>query len=241
MPDFRENLYRKYVTKSRTCQPNLSRDLVKVTWEWYEFKYLPLLKGLDCDAPILEIGCGPGYLIEFFKGRGFSNVSGIDISQEEVDSAVKRGLDVKHADAFQFFDSSRDSFSAIIAVDFFEHFNKEEIMELLDKIKNALKTNGRLIITMPNGQGLFSNQIVYGDFTHLSILTPESLKQVLTFLGFDGIRFYETGPAAKNITGIVRLAFWKFIKATANMIRIIETGKTQQIWTENFICFCRKP
>ncbi|MFB0508915.1 MAG: hypothetical protein ACETVX_00300, partial [bacterium] len=59
--------------------------------------------------------------------------------------------------------------------------------------------------------------------------------------GFEEIKFYETGPVPKNIKGKIRVILWSMIKGLANAIRIIETSKTQEVWTENLICCCRKP
>ena len=47
-------------------------------------------------------------------------------------------------------------------------------------------------------------------------------------------------PCRKSLIGLVRLVAWKTIKRAANLIRLIEAGKRQKVWTENLICCCRK-
>ena len=113
-------------------------------------------------------------------------------------------------------------------------------MELLPLLYNTLKEKGKLITETPNAQGIFPNQVIYGDMTHITIFNPESLRQILNLHGFENIQIYETGPVAKNISGCIRFFLWKFIRQIAIMIRRIETGKKQTIWTENMICCCQK-
>jgi hypothetical protein len=126
-------------------------------------------------------------------------------------------------------------------VDFLEHFTKDEVIELLQLVYESLRPGGYLLAQSPNGQGLFAGQVVYGDFGHLTVFTPDSLAQVLRLSGFANIELSETGPIAIGWKDSVRVALWKGIKALANLIRQIEAGKAQEIWTENMICICQKP
>ncbi len=241
MSDFRKELYRRYITTFKTVQPQIDDSALQSYWAWCEHKYLPLLDGLDRNDSILELGCGPGYMMQFLKRHGFSKVEGIDISEEQIRIATSRGLNAKVADAFEYLQSSERTFNAIIAIDFVEHFTKEELIRLFPSIHRALKEGGMLIIQTVNGQGIFPHQVIYGDLTHLTIFTPASLGQILRFAGFDEIKFQETGPVPENIKDKIRVILWKLIKLVANTVRRIEAGKTQEVWTENIICCCRKP
>ena len=64
----------------------------------------------------------------------------------------------------------------------------------------------------------------------------ESLAQLLRPVGFAKFDFYETGPTPIRLRGKIDVALWAGLKAVANAVRSIETGKRQSIWTENFIC-----
>src|SRR5262249_47783966 len=149
--------------------------------------------------------CGPGVILEFLKNKGFSNVQGIDVSQEQVAVSVKRGLNANVADVFEFLESKEQAYNAILALDFIEHFTRDEILSLIKEISKALKLGGMLLLQTPNGQGLFAGQVVYGDLTHFTIFTPESMSQVLRFAGFDLIEFHETGPVPKNFPNKLRI------------------------------------
>lgn len=238
--DFRKELYNRYVStfKGESFEENM--DALRSHWAWCEHKYLPILNQLRRDDSILELGCGAGYMMEFLRKRGFSKVQGIDISEEQVSLARKRGLDANVEDALLFLESKSESYDAIIALDFIEHFSRDELMRLLPLISRALKTNGMLILQTPNGQGLFPRQVIFGDLTHLTVFTPESLGHLLKLFNFDCVEFSETGPTPGKLTGKIRAGLWGLLKLMANIVRRIETGKSQQIWTENMICCCRK-
>jgi 2-polyprenyl-3-methyl-5-hydroxy-6-metoxy-1,4-benzoquinol methylase len=240
MSDFRSDLYNQYVSKFKMGGAQLQGRSLQAYWDWCKYKYLPLMRELKNTDQILELGCGPGYFLEFLKTAGFVKVQGIDISEEQVEIAKNRGLNAQNIDVIKYLQQNNGLFKAIIAIDFIEHFTKEEAMLLAKLLYNALEDRGILIIQTPNGQGLFPNQVIYGDLTHLTVFTPESLRQLFSLAGFTDFKFQETGPVGKNLYGKVRLMLWKVIKKLASGIRKIETGKSQDIWTENMICYCKK-
>ena len=207
---------------------------------WWDHKYLPLLDDLDRAAPILEIGCGDGGLLAYLERRGFSHAAGIDISAEQVELARRRGVRAERGDVFERLAGQHEPVAAIIAVDVFEHFSRDELVRLAPLLHAALRPGGRLLVQTANGAGLFPAQVIYGDLTHLTIFTPQSLEQLLRASGFVDLAFHETGPIPIRLRGKLDVALWRAIKALANTVRHIETGKRQSIWTENFICVARK-
>jgi SAM-dependent methyltransferase len=231
--DFRTAFYERYVSTFKgeaglTDEPSFA---------WWDHKYLPLLKDLDRAAPILEIGCGAGGLLAYLERRGFSHAAGVDISREQVEQARRRGVRAEVGDVF---DGLPTSIAVILAVDVFEHFSRQELARLTPLLHAALRPGGRLLVQTANGAGLFPAQVIYGDLTHMTIFTPQSLDQLLRASGFVDLAFYETGPIPIRLRGKVDVALWGAIKGVANAIRRIETGKRQRIWTENFICVARK-
>jgi SAM-dependent methyltransferase len=235
--DFRHVLYRRYVStftaeEKRGGQPSIA---------WWDHKYLPLLYGLERDAAILEIGCGGGELLAYLGRRGFSHATGIDISAEQVALARGRGVRAEVADAFGFLGGRAGAFEAILAVDVLEHLTRDELVQLAPLLLTALQPGGRLLVQTANGAGLFPRQVIYGDLTHVTIFTPQSLAQLLRPAGFVELTFYEAGPVPIRVRGKLDMALWSGIKALANLVRHIETGKRQSIWTETFICRAFKP
>jgi len=241
MSDFRTDLYHRYVSTFKTDeQREVDYRALHAYWDYCQRKYLPLLQAVPRDGAVLDLGCGAGYLLRFLMMQGFSQVEGVDVSAEQVQLATKRGCRAGVVDAFRFLESRRQTFDAIIALDFVEHFTKEEVVRMLTSICDALKEGGVLLLQTPNGQGLFATEVIYGDFTHMTIFNPGSLAQLLRAAGFAEIRFTETGPVASNWMGLSRLMGWRLIRGAANFVRAVETGKRQEVWTENLICHCQK-
>jgi 2-polyprenyl-3-methyl-5-hydroxy-6-metoxy-1,4-benzoquinol methylase len=235
--DFRQALYRRYVS---TFKADLKLGAEPST-AWWDHKYLPLLHGLDASAAIVEIGCGGGELLAYLGRRGFSHAVGIDISAEQVTLARARGVQAELADAFEYLAQRAEAFDAVVAIDVLEHLTRDELLRLAPVVLSALRPGGRLLVQTANGAGLLSRQVIYGDLTHVTVFTPQSLAQLLRPTGFGELAFYETGPVPIRLRGRLDAALWSAIKGVANLVRRIETGKRQSIWTENFICVAFKP
>lgn len=244
MSDFRSELYERYVSTFKAAGAEdvaaASRAALDDFLVWCDGCYGPLLDPLPRDTPILELGCGPGDMLEFLRLRGFSDVRGIDLSAEQVEIARGRGLDAQVADVFAFLASPAEQGRSrlILAIDILEHFSKDELMRLAPAIRDALAPGGWLLAQTPNGEGLFPNQVIYGDLTHLTVFTPDSMTQLLRLFGFEDFRFYETGPVARGWKGRLRAIAWRLIKGLLNAVRRIQTGKSQAVWTETLICRC---
>jgi SAM-dependent methyltransferase len=236
--DFRARLYRGYVSTFKGEPAELHGEGAFV---WWDHKYLPLLADLDRSADVLEVGCGPGGLLAYLGRRGFSHALGVDISAEQIELATRRGVTAEQHDALAYLAERTERFDAIIAVDVLEHFTRDELQRLVERAHMALRPGGRLLVQTANGAGLFPGQVIYGDLTHQTIFTPESLGQLLRYVGFANLDFYETGPIPVRVRGKLDVALWTAIKAVANTLRHVETGKRQAIWTENFICRAFKP
>jgi SAM-dependent methyltransferase len=234
--DYRTTLYSSYISSFKGTG---KRDAASV---WWDHKYLPLLADLERSAPILEIGCGDGALLAYLAERGFLSARGVDISPEQVELARRRpGVQAECADAFAALADSRSSLAAVIAVDVLEHLTRDELLRLAQLTCDSLMPGGRLLVQTANGAGLLPGQVIYGDLTHQTVFTPASLAQLLNGAGFGNLRFYETGPIPIRLRGKLNVALWSAIKAVANSVRYIETGKRQAVWTENFICSAFKP
>jgi len=233
---FRQDLYQRYVSTFKG-----SAQAAEASEPWWDHKIMPLLRGVERDAPVLELGCGAGGLLAYLERRGFSHASGIDISAEQIALARERGVRAEVGDVNDVLRSRHGAYAAIVAVDVLEHLTRDELVQLAPTVFAALKPGGVWLIQTANGAGLFPRQVIYGDLTHVTVLTPESLGQLLRAFGFVELAFYETGPVPIRLRGKLDLALWAAIKTVANAIRRIETGKHQAIWTENFICLAHKP
>jgi 2-polyprenyl-3-methyl-5-hydroxy-6-metoxy-1,4-benzoquinol methylase len=235
--DLRSELYDRYVSAFKGERGATSDSQLA----WWDYRYLPLFDGLARDAAVLEIGCGDGALLAYLARRGFSRASGVDISAEQVELAHRRGVAVEHRDALDLLADRPNAYAAVVAVDVFEHFTRQEASRAAQVIFGALHSGGRLIVQTANGAGLFPGQVIYGDLTHVTIFTPQSLTQLLRPAGFVDLSFAETGPVPWRLRGRLDAGLWKLITTVATTVRVVETGKRQSIWTENFLCRAFKP
>lgn len=240
MSDFREPFYEKYDSTFKEYISNESPEAIASNWCKLRKKILPLLSGYSKDAYILDLGCGPGYIMQSLRSEGFKNITGIDISGEQIAKAKQKELNVRVGNVFNLLIMETNKYDIIIAFDFIEHFDKDELIKLIDLINKALKVGGILLIHTPNGQGMFPQKIIYGDMTHLTIISPNSLIQLLKLQGFTEIKIIEGGPVAINILGLLRLIVWKIIKVIYNIIRLAETGGRDKILTQDLFCVAKK-
>lgn len=237
--DFRDELYKLYVSTFKSYISDDSEIRNTSIFKGYNRSYLRLIDNYSRDASIIDVGCGNGLMLQFLKYKGFTNLYGIDISEQQVAQARKKGLNADVISVFEFFKNNKKKFDVIFAMDLVEHFYKYELIELFNGFNSILSDNGMLIIHTPNGDGIFHQHIIYGDLTHLTIFNSNSLGQILRLTGFNDIKCFETGPTTKNFIGVIRLILWKFIRIIVQAVRIIETGGTEKILTQDFLCVAK--
>lgn len=238
--DFRAEFYKQYFSTFRKFILHEGTFYNKSGFKAYRKQYLPHLNSYPKNAAIIDIGCGTGILLEFLRDSGFNNLFGIDLTVDQVNYAKEKGLNAEAISVFDFLKNTTKKFDIIFAMDLVEHFYKHELLDLFNGFYSLLNENGTLIIQTPNGDGLFHQHIIYGDLTHLTIFNANSLGQILRLTGFNDIKCFETGPTTKNLVGVIRLILWKVVRSFVQMVRIIETGGTEKILTQEFLCVARK-
>lgn len=147
----------------------------------------PWLAGIDYKAPILDVGCGFGQQLFIFKKLGFTNLFGIEITNQSLQIAAEElGAEVKLelVDAFDFLQAHKNCFAAITCNDVLEHIPRENTIHLLALINESLTPDGVISLRVPNMSSLLSAYSMYLDFTHLTGFTEFSLMQVLDLAGF---------------------------------------------------------
>jgi cyclopropane fatty-acyl-phospholipid synthase-like methyltransferase len=100
-------------------------------------KYIEELKKLNVKT-ILDIGCGTGGFMLKAKEAGF-DVVGIDISEEMINLAKEKGLEVYHKDLCKF----SGEFDACVAIfDVVNYMDDEYLKNFFKCVKNVLKEGG---------------------------------------------------------------------------------------------------
>ena len=240
MSDFRDVLYARYASSFKEGQGLDDERLHAGYLRWARHRILPLLDGVPREASVLEVGCGSGALLQLLRQEGFRNVRGVDVAPEMVARARAEGLEVVEDDVVRFLQRDERTHRLVLAMDFVEHFSKDELMTLVPLLAQRLEPGGVLMIQTPNGSGLLPNRVVHGDLTHLTVFTPSSLEQLLRLFGFSRFHFAETGPTPSSLKGAVRTILWSAVRTVAMAAKAIETGQVHHIWTENMLCRCEK-
>ena len=183
------------------------------------------------DAQILDVGCGKGEWLGWLKQRGYSNLTGIDGSPSDVKVAASwlHSVQVIEADAIGFLESKPTSYDVIHAKDLIEHLTKDEIVTFLQRAHGSLKPGGQMWLQTFNAQAPFASATRYGDFTHETGLTPQSIAQCLRACGFSDIRVKAVHYCSPSLGGRARNLLSLPVKVMARLILKLRHGGTNNI------------
>jgi 2-polyprenyl-3-methyl-5-hydroxy-6-metoxy-1,4-benzoquinol methylase len=114
--------------------------------------YLPFVENKE----ILELGCGYGYTAFLFSKKAKS-VVGVDTNDEAIKKARSKYRNISNVnfireDALTFLQKNSTKFDVIALFELIEHIDVEKQKELIKKIHKALKPEGQLFLSTPNGK-----------------------------------------------------------------------------------------
>ena len=204
MKNYKNKLFDSYLDshiKSREGVPKISDYLLNTKY----FEKIINKININKDSKILDIGCGVGFFLYAFKKNDFTNLKGIEFSNDLVE--IANGFDlncVVQGDIFEEL-SKKEKFDLIILKDVIEHFERQEIFRILELSYKKLSNNGKILIQVPNANNLFSGRILYNDFTHELSFTKDSLRQILSANGFKNFDFYKNEPYLYDILSPKRI------------------------------------
>lgn len=154
--------------------------------EWY-YDCLPA----DKNARILDIGCGDGKFLFFLYNKGYNEIEGLELSAQQAEEARKYVKCPIHSvgDTNSFLKKSANTYQMIVMNDVLEHVPKEETVRFLKAVHDAINPGGVVVVNVPQVSGFTSLFCRYNDFTHQTLFTEMSLKQVLFSAGFFNVKF----------------------------------------------------
>jgi len=225
MIDYRTTIYKNCNPNCQGLEPAFD-PLMGERWgrayDYYLRGWLPEKK----NAAIVDLACGNGKLLYFFKERGYKNITGVDISPGQVQLARQVIPEVYQMDVIDFLGSYVNSFDLITGLDIIEHLQKDEILRFLGLCHRALRKGGRLILQTPNADSPLSTSIRYGDFTHEVCFNPNVLLGLLHLCKFNQVEVREQGPVplGYSIVSTIRYAIWQIIRMGLKLWNFAETG-----------------
>ena len=239
---FKDRFYRNYTSthiagrKGEATLEGFQREFP--TWD----KHFGRLLSPDHGSRILDVGCGRGGMVYWLQQRGYRNASGIDLSAEQVETARRLGIpNVQQAEVREYLAARRGHYDALVLRDVLEHFTRDDIVEVLELCRSAIRPGGVLIVQVPNAESPFFGRIRYGDFTHELAFSISSVTQLFNVVGFEDPRVYPTDPAIAGVRSLVRSVLWAGVKAFYRLLLFAELGRGRWIFTQGLIAVGRVP
>ena len=240
MTDYRTRIYKNYASHMQDASAVFDEAEAARWGKAYDTflrGWLPEKK----DAAILDVACGGGELLHFFKTRGYTNLQGVDVSPEQVALSRQVTENIAEKNAIDYLVEKQESYDLITGLDIIEHFQKSEVLKFLDASYGALKPGGRIILQTPNAGSPWGMMIRYGDFTHEVAFNPNSLKRLLSLCGFFEIESRETCLVIHGVVSLGRYLIWKTIRVGLSVWNLAETGsRGSGIYTRVFLISGRK-
>jgi 2-polyprenyl-3-methyl-5-hydroxy-6-metoxy-1,4-benzoquinol methylase len=192
----------------------------------------------DKDAALADLACGHGPLVFCLQQLGYRNVHGVDISSEQVALAHQLGLEhIVCQDIQSFLAGKEATLDVVFLMDILEHLQRGELFDLMDRVHGALRPGGRVIIHVPNAEGVFGMRMRYGDLTHENCFTSRSMRQLLWACGFTDIVCFEDKPPTNSAKGLVRYVLWEALILPLRVLLVAEagTGGTKHVLSQNML------
>lgn len=238
---YRETIYSAYL------RPTSGSDMQSLqVMQRRRFSYLKKLVHRyfpkNRSSKIIDLGCGSGTLISLAKQLGYTNIVGVDRSKEQVAAAHQLGIkEVQYGDLFDYIKALPDaSQDMIVAFDVIEHLSKNELIAFVKEILRVLRPDGRWMLHTPNAESPFFGRVRYGDYTHELAFTQESIRQLLTILGFSRVAVYEDRPSVHGFASALRYVVWKFLRGILALYLMAETGERGGIFSQNLLAVAIK-
>jgi len=241
--DYRERIYANYASGFQDAKPifdTVAASRWARAYDYYFRKWLPQRK----DEPIVDLACGGGKLLHFFRQRGYTDVLGVDISPEQIQLARQANSHVVEQNVLDYLEQHRGEFALITGLDIIEHFSKPEVLRFLDLCHAALKPGGRLILQTPNADTPWGTYHRYNDFTHEVCFQHNSLRNLLRLCGFSGFEHREMGPVpwGYSLVSSLRYLIWQTIRRSLQLYNLAETGNSGSgTFTRVFLVSAIKP
>lgn len=148
-------------------------------------EYQKIARSLAGWAPVLDLGCGAGTLLETLQALGTA-AQGVDSSPLAVAACRQRGLMAAQGDIFEFLkETDGGRFGAVFAGHLVEHLHPADAQQLYAEAWRILRPSGRLVVLTPNPRNLaVAGEAFWIDPTHVRPYPRQLLRALALNAGF---------------------------------------------------------
>lgn len=162
--------------------------------------YLPHLPQ-NRALPILDVGSGLGFFLDWLQAAGYTDIRGIDVDAECVAACSSRhGVDLV-ADAEAWMRARPSTFAAIVVKDVLPHLERQDVVGLLEASLGALSDGGTLLVETFNGGLPSASYTLANDLTQRIAFTEHSLRQALLVAGASTVEVSGTIQVVSGMRG----------------------------------------
>ncbi len=164
-------------------------------------KIQKLIKDKNRKKNLLEVGCALGYFMELAQQTGDFDCEGIEVSSYAANYAKnKLGLNVHHK-SFLKMNFAHHYYDVISMWYYIEH--NDNILKVIEKIKESLKIGGILALSTPNANGVSARKNIKNyakkiPADHYYEFSPHGLSKFLEKEGFKLLSISTTGIHPKR-------------------------------------------
>jgi len=148
---------------------------------------------------IVDIGCANGGMLNCFHEKGFSNLTGIDISQKCVDNVKALGYDSIFGGIFNLENLKGKQFDCLIISHVMEHIR--DLSEAAKNLTSLVNEDGLIYMEVPdasNYHNYFFVPYYYFDCEHINHLNITALKNLFLSQSFECVYYEEKSIAVSD-------------------------------------------
>jgi SAM-dependent methyltransferase len=143
--------------------------------------YLDLLEG---HAPVLDVGCGRGEMLDLLRERAIAAI-GVDADPGMVERCREKGHEVTLGDAVEFLEGrDDDSLGAVFSAQLIEHLPRVSLERFVGLAQQKLKPGGLFIAETVNPHCPRALKAFWLDLTHEHPIFPEVALMLCRIAGF---------------------------------------------------------
>jgi SAM-dependent methyltransferase len=133
-------------------------------------KLTKLLRDLDRNTPVLDVGCGYGRNLLLMRQMGFTNLAGVEINPVLAAQVRAQGFECFSPDDME---GNSGRYGMLLMSHIIEHFEYVSLKSFIESYLRCLRSEGFLVIATP----LFHDAF-YNDFDHVKPYLPLGINMV---------------------------------------------------------------